>query len=421
MQEDFLQYLWKYGLFPADRLFTETGERVEVISIGQFNTDAGPDFLYSRIRIAGTLWVGHTEIHVKATDWFRHKHHEDPAYEPVVLHVVYERDCQVRRTGGLTVPTVLLPVKQHYLDSYHRILSTLSPVPCGHSWKKLEPFEVESWLVSMGVERMQMKSAWILSLLAENQGGWEETLIHLVFRSFGFGINQDAFEQLGRSVPIRALRKAVGNHFRVEAVLYGQAGMIPAHPVDAYSRALATEYEFLRKKYNLPEPSHPGWKFLRMRPSNFPTVRMAQLAAFLAGNPDLFSSVINTGGHVDPESFEFPVSAYWKVHYDFEKKWTGAYPGIGQDTINLFRINAAVPFAATYANRQGEKRAREQWMETLEVLPAESNRITRIWASYGYRVPNAFYSQAFLHLFNVYCHPRKCLSCRIGQFLIRNP
>ncbi len=421
MQEDFLQYIWKYGLFPADKLFTPKGERVEILAPGQFNTDAGPDFLFSRIRIAGTVWVGHTEIHVKASDWFRHGHDKDPAYDTVVLHVVYEADCEVTRPGGEVIPAVTLPVKPAYLDTYHSMLSTLSPVPCERAWQKLEPLEVESWLVAMGVERMESKTTMISGRLAENKGGWEETLVQIIFRAFGFGINQEAFDRLGRSIPLQAIRYSLSNPFRLEALLFGQSGMIPERKPDPYSKALAAEFEFARRKYNLEPLMNPGWKFLRMRPANFPTVRLAQLAAFLSGNPDRLGLVTRSAGRVSRDAFDHPVSSYWKQHYDFGKKWAAGYPGIGSDTVNLFAINAGIPFFACRANRQGERTARERWMDSLEKMPAESNRITRIWTGYGFRVPNAFYSQAFLHLFTAYCQPRKCLSCRIGQTLIRNP
>ncbi len=421
MQEDFLQYLWKYGLYPSDQLVTDRGERVEIVSPGQLNSDAGPDFLFARIRIGATLWVGHVEVHVKASDWFRHGHEKDPAYEPVILHVVYENDCETRRQSGEIVPTVRLPVRPTFLDNYHRILSTLSPVPCGEGWKKLEALQVENWIIAMGVEKMETKAGEIFNRLGENRGGWEETLVQLMFRSFGFGINQEAFDRLGKSVPLSALRFAGPNLFRTEALLFGQSGTIPAQKTEPYTKALGSEYIFLRRKYNLLPLYNPGWKFLRMRPSNFPTVRMAQLSSFLSGNPDHLGLVLKGAGMIERSSLDFPVSSYWKSHYDFAREWSGQYPGIGEETVNLFRINASLPFAACYADRHGDSASKEKWMEWLERLPPENNRITRIWTSYGYCVPNAFYSQAFLHLYLAYCRPRRCLNCRIGQYLIRNP
>lgn len=419
MQEDFIQYLWKYGLFPADKLFTPDQQRVEVLAPGLINTDAGPDFLMARIRIGDTVWAGHVEIHVKASDWYRHKHHEDPAYDPVVLHVVYEADCTVKRSNGHAVATVNIPVKPSYLVNYHQILSALSPVPCEFSWKKLASQEVENWLVNMGIERLQVKSDEIFSRLNVNAGGWEATWIQVLTRSFGFGINQDAFDRLGQSLPLAAIRSTGSNLFRLEAILYGQADLIPVRKPDPYSRALMLEYGFVRQKFNLIPVKNPGWKYLRMRPANFPTVRIAQLAAFLAGNPDRLECVLKGSGHDTHLAFNTPVSAYWKVHYDFGKKWTGRYAGFGPETINLFHINAILPFRACYENRNGDNGAWERWMEKLQGLPAENNRITRVWAGYGYRVPNAFYSQAFLHLYNNYCSHRSCLACHIGQHLIQ--
>jgi hypothetical protein len=418
MQEDFLQYLWKYGLFPADKLFTPDNQRVEILTPGQLNTDAGPDFLMARIRIGEAVWAGHVEIHVKASDWYRHNHNTDAAYDPVVLHVVYEADCTVKRTNGDSIPVIVLPVKSSYLDNYHQILSTLSVVPCESSWKSLESTEVENWIINMGIERMQAKSNEVFARLARNKGGWDETWIQLIFRSFGFGINQDAFDILGQSIPISAIRSTGSNQFRLEAILFGQADLLPVRK-DAYSRALMVEYGFVRQKFNMVPLKNPGWKFLRMRPSNFPTVRIAQLSAFLAGNPDRLESVTDGPGKKFKLKFDYPVSSYWKVHYNFEKKWAGRFAGFGHETVNLFMINAVLPFRACYDNRNGDSSAWENWMNNLESLPAENNRITRIWEGYEYRIPNAFYSQAFLQLFTKYCHSRQCLTCHIGQFLIK--
>ncbi len=419
MQEDFLQYLWKYGLFPADKLFTADHHRVQILAPGQLNTDAGPDFLMARIRIDEAVWAGHVEIHVKASDWYRHNHNDDPAYDPVILHVVYEADCTVKRLNGDEVPMVVMPVRPSYLDNYHRILSTVSPIPCETSWTKIDIREVENWIINMGIERMQQKSAEVFSRLAANRGGWEETWVQMVFRSFGFGINQDSFDRLGQSIPMAAIRSTGSNLFRMEAVIFGQADLIPVRKPDPYCRALMVEYGFVRQKFNLVPVKNPGWKFLRMRPSNFPTVRIAELASFIAGNSDWMNRVLGQP-EKDNELFSSqPVSSYWKLHYDFGKKWESRTTGIGGSTLNLFLINAVLPFRASYANRDGDPAAWEKWMEALEKLPAEDNRITRVWLAYGYRVPNAFYSQAFLHLYTNFCRTRHCLTCHIGQNLIR--
>jgi hypothetical protein len=419
MQEDFLQYLWKYGLYPSNRLLTSDGQPVSVLSAGQLNTDAGPDFLMARIRIAENLWAGHVEVHVKASDWYRHKHNGDPAYEPVILHVVYEADCEVRRENGDRVPTIVLPVKRAYLDNYHRILSTISPVPCEDSWKKLDPREVENWLVNMGIERMQAKSADVFARLERNKGGWEETWNQQITRTFGFGINQESFDRLGQSVPAASIRSTASNVFRLEAILFGQAGLIPVRKPDPYTRALAAEYGFARHKFNLVPVENPGWKFLRMRPSNFPTVRIAQLASFLAANRDHRCTSHPADLRTTELVFDEPVSGYWKLHYDFGKVWSGRFTGFGNGTLNLFMINAILPFRACFAHRSGDAGSWVKWMEILETLPAEDNKITRLWEGYGYRVPNAFYSQAFLHLYHRYCQERNCLACHIGQLLIR--
>ncbi|MFO7617553.1 MAG: DUF2851 family protein [Bacteroidales bacterium] len=413
MQEDFLHYIWKYALFASDRLVTTRGERVEVLSNGGFNTDSGPDFLFARIRINQTVWAGHVEIHVRASDWYRHRHDTDPSYDPVVLHVVYEADCEVKRSNGDSLPTIVLPFKPAYLDNYHRMLSTLSPVPCTTSWMRLPSIEVENWLVNLGIERMESKASQIRSRLNDNRGGWEETSMQLLFRTFGFGVNQETFDRLGRSIPVKAIRITGDNLFRLEAILFGQGGLIPSNGKDSYLRALAAEYDFIRNKYNINTLERPEWKFLRMRPGNFPTVRLAQLAALVSVvtlNPSAMSGAFFPA--------EIRVSGYWKKHYDFGKEWKDKPPRIGEDTINILRINYLNPLLACYRSTLGNRESHVWWMEQLEALPPENNRITRLWSGYGFRVPNAFYSQAFLHLYRHYCSPRKCLNCRIGQAVV---
>jgi hypothetical protein len=268
---------------------------------------------------------------------------------------------------------------------------------------------------------MESKTDEICRRLAGNRGGWDETLLQIIVRSFGFGINQEVFDRLGSSFSPAAVRFTGSHLFRLEALLFGQASLIPGGSSDVYVKALGMEYGFLKKKFNLIPLENPGWKFLRMRPSNFPTVRLAQLASFLAVNEPKTSLFIETRGLLAEENFDVPVSTYWKTHYDFGRERTGEPPGFGQESINLFRINVGLPYVACHEARHGRDDAHVRWMERLESLPPENNRITRLWTGYGYQVPNAFYSQAFLHLYNAYCRHRRCLNCRIGQALIRNP
>jgi hypothetical protein len=418
MQEDFLHYIWKYALFASDRLITLRGERVEVVSNGQFNTDAGPDFLFARIRINQAVWAGHVEIHVKASDWYRHRHDADPAYEPVILHVVYEADCEVKRSNGDPLPTIVLPFKSEYLDNYHQMLSTLSPVPCTTSWVNLPTLEVENWLVNMGIERMESKACQVRSRLNDNRGGWEQTSLQLLIRTFGFGVNQEIFDRLGKSIPVKAFMITGDNLFRLEALLFGQGGLIPGGAKDTYPRALAAEYDFIRNKFNIRKLDKPEWKFLRMRPANFPTVRLAQLAALISSTTLNPSALKGLQALAPPWPADIRVSGYWKKHYDFGKEWKDKPAMIGQDAVNVLKINYLIPLLACYGSSNGNRESNVWWMEQLESLPPENNRITRLWSGYGFRVPNAFYSQAFLHLFQQYCSSRRCLNCRIGQAVV---
>ena len=420
MQEDFIHYLWKYGLFDSTRLSTTEGYPVEVLHPGMYHQDSGPDFQFARIRINQVLWVGHVEIHVKASDWFRHNHHEDPAYDLVILHVVKEADSSVRRKSGTPIPVIRLPINQTYLNNYHAVLSTIDHIPCQKTWKGIRSFEVENWIQRSGIERMQDRTDAISRIIQENRGGWEETAMQILFRGFGFGVNRFAFEQLAAILPVKVIRALKSNLFRLEALLFGQAGLIPAaNNGDSYINALRAEYSFISRKYNLPVNLSLQWRYLRMRPCNFPTIRLAQLALLLHHNPDLITLLMDSEGILDAAHFSQPLRGYWKEHYHFGRTHHQPARSLGSEALNLLTINSTLPFWAYYANAHGAQGALVKWMEKLEELPPENNVIIRLWKGAGFVVPNGFHSQALYHLYRVYCQPRRCLHCRIGQQVVR--
>ena len=421
MQEDFLHYLWRYGLYSGGQLVTADQQRVSIISPGEMNRDAGPDFSMARIRIGETLWCGHVEIHVRSSDWYRHRHEQDQAYLTVVLHVVYEDDMPVKDIRGRVVPTVRLPVNNRYLQNYHRILSTLDLIPCSSSLEKIEDIEKLRHFERMGVERMEQKSHQVKARLLANKGGWEETLYQLVIRYFAGKVNQEAFDQLGKSLPQKAIRSVAGNQFAMEALLFGMAGMLGSLKLkDAYVRALQSEFFFQTRKFNLSPPISIGLRHLRMRPSGFPEVRLAQLASFLHRHPNLLDMVIRTKGMLTPAVLDVSVSVYWERHLGFGKRIEKPIGKLGTETRHRLLVNVFLPFASVYLAEQGDNTALESWLNQLSRLPPDQNRVIRLWSTAGVKMDSALWSQAALYLYTAYCHERRCLACGIGQCLIRS-
>jgi len=421
MQEDYLHYLWRYGLYTTDKLTTRDGQPVSVVKPGQYNTNAGPDFLMARIRIGEAIWAGHVEIHVKASDWFRHQHSRDPAYHSVILHVVYEDDATVLDPTGKPIPTVRLPVNEKFLRNYHQILNALDPLACARKLTNIPELILIQHFERMGVERMEQRTARMKHRLTLCKGSYEEVLFQLLFRQFGFGVNQEAFDHLATQIPFKTIRLLRHNLFALESLLFGMSGLMPENPAkDPYLKAMQAEFFFLRRKHNIDPIPINEWKFLRMRPVNFPTVRMAQLAAFIHQHPDLLERVIKSHGMMAPDDFHCQLSTYWKHHYDFEKPGSMTDGILGQETVLLLRINLLLPFASFWLIEHQQAENHLKWLILLQALPPENNKILRLWQSAGVKADNAFVSQAAIYLYNHYCRERKCLSCAIGQYLIKN-
>jgi len=420
MQEELLHYLWKYGLYATNSLKTVNSQKVTVISPGQLNHEAGPDFLFARILISGVTWVGDVELHLRSSDWYRHHHETNPAYSAVILHVVAKYDQPVFRIDGKELPALILPVNPRYEENYRRIQSRPDLIPCAATIPYWPGLMLENLISRMGVERMEYKNAEINRLLHNNRGGWQETLMQLFFRAFGFGVNQDNFEQLSRQIPWKVLQRCQSNLFRLEALLFGQAGLIPGRPDrDPYIKALRYEYHFLKKKYNLPIPTPVLWKFLRMRPANFPTVRLAQLATILHFNDGLMELALTRNGQFPIDCIHYYPSLYWRQHYHFNRLVSGTYKLPGKGTYTGLMINATLPFRACYAHAHDDPASRDTWMEILYHLPPEDNRISRLWLKSGVILNSAWQTQALFHLFRFYCREKRCLACPAGHYLIR--
>jgi Protein of unknown function (DUF2851) len=424
MKEEFLHYLWKYSLYDPEKLTDGSGNRISVIRPGEYNRDSGPDFFNARIAIEGTVWAGNIEIHTRSSHYDAHGHQNDPAFDNVILHVVAENDKKVFNTRGEELLTVAIGFNSELYDRYLALVNNPFIIACQAKIKDIDAFLIRHWLNSLVVERLRIKAESITRIFSETGNDWEETFYRLLTRYFGFRINTEPFEMLASALPFRILRKHSDNLFQIEAMLFGTAGMLEEGLfkdalADAYYRDLIKEYRMLSTKYSL-KPVHGWlWKFARLRPANFPTVRLSQLAAMLSVTGGLFSRVIEATDIRQLYSvFEVTASQYWDDHYVFGRKSRKSVKSTGSLATAIFLINAVIPLIFVYGKSRDNNTICERALTFLEDLPAEENSILSEWKEAGIKAESAFYSQALIQLRNEYCKKRKCLDCHIGGKLV---
>ncbi len=420
--EDLLQFAWRFGLYRGDGLETSQGEPIEILNTGIQNFNSGPDFEGARLRIANTLWVGNVEIHVRSSDWIRHHHHQDSAYDNVVLHVVYAHDEEISRTDGSPIPTLVLGtrVKAEVLADYQRLMTNMNWIPCETLLERVEEVHRVSWLERMMVERLEHKTWQINDVLEASKGNWEETFYFFLARNFGFKVNALPFELLARAVPLTIVHKHRAASLQVEALYFGQSGLLPGRPEDDYPRLLLHEYGFLRKKWRLRPIDGYLWRFSRLRPQNFPTRRLAQFVALICQSSSLFSKALELRRPADALAlFDLnDVPEYWNEHYRFDKSSATVSPKLGQQSIWNLVENTVVPFLFAYGRFIGDDRYMDTALALLENLPPETNAQVKRFNEIGLRSTNAAASQAVLHLKKMYCDGKKCLNCGIGIILM---
>ena len=289
MTEDFIHFIWKYSYFDSNSLFTTKGDKIEIIKLGEHNTNAGPDFFNAKIKIGDTLWVGNVEIHINSSDWIKHKHSLDNAYNNVILHVVLKYDIDINRQNGEIIPALELKYDINFEDRYHQLMKNKQWIPCQSYLPAVNKFDIHFWLAKIAIERLHSKSSIIEEKLARNNNNWEESYYHKLARSFGMNVNSEPFELLAMSLPLLILAKHKNNLFQIESLLFGQAGFLnEIMPNELYYVKLQKEYIFLKKKYQLKAIEKHQWKFLRLRPSNFPTIRISQFANLIYKSTSLF-------------------------------------------------------------------------------------------------------------------------------------
>jgi hypothetical protein len=418
MTEDFLHYIWRSSLFYPLSL-NDSGCNIEVISTGELNTDSGPDFFNARIKLGEIVLAGNIEIHINASDWYRHGHHHNKAYDSVILQLVLNKDAEVRRTSGEIIPTAELKFERRLIDNYKLLLHDEFWIACQPYIAEVDTILITNWLNSIAIRRLENKAELIRVLLFQNQNSWEETLYQQLARNFGFRLNGGVFEMLARSIPYRVLLRHRNNLFQIEALLFGQSGMLTGNDGDEYFRVLKREFQFLKRKYSLKPIELYLWKFLRLRPANFPTVRIAQFAALLHKSGPVFSSVIETPGIKGLNAlFDVAASEYWDTHYIFNRKTRKIVKSLGPLSVRSILINTVVPVLYLYGKQRKRDEFCEHAINLLFEIPAEVNCITSGWKASGIIAGNAFYSQALLHQKSEYCKYRRCLDCGIGNSII---
>ncbi|MCB2197575.1 MAG: DUF2851 family protein [Bacteroidetes bacterium] len=420
MKEEFLHYIWKYQLFSNSALKTTHNKSVQIIKPGMHNHDSGPDFFNAKIKIEDTIWAGNVEIHINSSDWYKHNHQDDGAYNNVVLQVVYTHDKDITRANGETIPTVELCFDKKLLDNYETLIQQETWIPCEHDLNKVDSFTIQNWIEKLAVERLEEKSDRIYDLLKQTNNSWEEAFYIQLARNFGFKLNAEPFEQLTKSLPLTYLAKHKDNLFQIEALLFGQAGFLDENEGDEYFQKLKQEYLYLKKKFNLKGIERHLWKFLRSRPGNFATIRIAQFAQLIHRSAALFSKVLQTENVKEFYTLFYIVpSDYWENHYQFNKESVKKSKSLGKSAIDILLINTIIPFLFVYGKAKGLIDLQNRAIEFLEAIKPEKNSIITKWSNLGIKSASAFETQALIQLKNRYCNHKKCLNCQIGNSLIR--
>lgn len=419
MKEEVLHYVWKFRLFEKN-ISTVDGQPVEVIDVGIPNTDEGPDFFNAKVKIGEKLWAGNIEIHTTSDDWTKHKHQNNKNYNSVILHVVAKSVGEVRNELGQIVPQCEISFPQYIADNYDFLTQSPTDIPCSGQIAEIGTYHITSWMSTLLIERLERKSKHIFGLLKQFNNSWEEVFYVLLSRNFGFGLNSDSFERLAQSLPLRYIQKQGDNLTQIEALLFGQAGMLNEDiAVDDYYSLLQKEYHFLKNKYDLIPLNSYIFKKLRARPTAFPQIRIAQLAALIYNSAGLFSKVISTQdvGRIRL-MFHYNASEYWNTHYIFGQKTDRKSKYLGDSSLDIILINTVTPILFAYGKAVGSEEHCERALKFLDTLKPEQNSITKRFAKLKMPLNSASDSQAIIQLHREYCEVRKCMFCRIGHKIL---
>ena len=419
--EQLLQYVWQHRLWRSEDMVTNDGRPIRVLDPGLLNTDAGPDFFNAKVEIDGHVWVGNVEIHVRASDWRRHGHDTDKAYDSVILHVVEKDDAPVTRSNGERIPQVVLQCSPHFNERYDRLVNARVELPCGDRLRTVSRLTVTEWVEALAFERLHGKVERLRQLHELYSGSWEDVCYVTLARCLGFGINNEAFERLARRTPLRLLHKHSDSLLQVEALLLGQAGLLdnPKGAGDAYVQHLQREYAFLRNKFTLKSMEGEAWRMFRIRPQNFPHRRIAMLAQYVHGGFNLMQRIVEApDAKAMRELFAVELSGYWATHYSFGDPSAQGAKALGDRSIDIVLINVVAPLLYARGEMTDDYAMTDRAVTLLESLRAENNSIVATFKAAGLPCEDALTSQALIQLRRAYCEARKCIYCKIGHHLL---
>ncbi len=418
--EKLLQHIWKHKILPLKPLHTTKGVEMEVVDAGLQNPHAGPDFFNAKVRIGQTMWAGNVEIHLKSSDWYRHGHDRDDAYDNVILHVASVVDCPVTTASGKLLPQLQLDIPAKLYEGYEELIKTEEYPRCYRIIPSISTFIAHSWMDTMMCERLEERANTIMTWLQQWEGDWERVLFIALARSFGFGLNGDAFEAWAKLIPLDKIVKHRDELFQIEAIFLGTAGLLSEETADEYGQNLTKEYNYQRHMFALPEPMRKvQWKYLRLRPQNFPHIRLAELAWMYYNRKVSMSVLLDCLKEGDPlkalyDMLDATTSDYWSTHIIIGKQIEKRKLSLSKATKQLLIVNTVVPVLFTYANNRGDENLKEKLYDVMHNLPAENNRILRIWKECGLDVGTAADSQALIQLKRKYCDRSDCLRCQFG-------
>jgi hypothetical protein len=402
-------------------LVADTGAKIEVVKPGNYNTGAGPDFFNAQLRVDGTLWAGNVEIHINSSDWRRHQHHSDPAYENCILHVVHTNDAPTISSNGTTIPVIQIKDRypSHLWENYLKLIGTTGWVACQPRIHEVEEFTWKSTIDKMILERIEIKTEQILIALKGNKDDWEECFYQHLARNFGFNLNALPFEMLARSLPLKYILKERTSQLNIDAMIFGQSGMLQENDEDVYPSQLRDAYTYFSKKYSLKSIPVSSWKFLRLRPVNFPTIRLAQFAVLLSRNPSLFRFIIDCQDLVTMKNiFNVQANSFWNTHFVFGKVSAHSEKKLGGSSIENILINSCIPFIAAWGKFIGDEKFKNRAIEFLALINCEENHLISKWRELGVKTHTAVDTQALIQLYTRHCSEKKCLTCNIGNRLI---
>ena len=416
--EELLHFVWKSGMLRSEALSCHSGESLKILQTGTHNLHSGPDFENVRLQIGDTLWAGNVEMHLRSSDWYVHCHQQDKAYENVILHVVYQHDKAVYREDGTEIPVLELHtlIPEHLIYSYRDLMKAKSWIPCASALANLNAIFTQNWLNRVLIERLENKYTAVLELVKEQRGSWDNAFYINAARNFGFKQNALAFECLARSLPQTLLARHKDKPLQLEALLFGQAGMLDQTFEEDYPSSLRENYHFLRTKYAIQPLESSIWRFMRLRPANFPTIPLAQFAALTLKSNHLFSEIIEIRQFNELSKLfsDLPINPYWRSHYHFGKSTALHSIQIGKRSIENLLINSVAVFLFAYGHHHQNDDLKQRALQLLEMLKPEQNQIVTNYAALGLKVNSASGSQALLELKQGYCEAKKCLSCGIG-------